>query len=247
MARFKADDADRYGSTGGGGGGFFNIQNDKEVKEVRFLYETVDDIEGMSVHKIKVKNKDGELKDRYVNCLREYSDPMDVCPFCNAKMPTQARLFIPLYNITDDEVQIWDRGKTMFQTLTSVCERATKKGSLIINHIFEVERNGKPKDKKTTYGIFETEEDDTELSDFEIPEILGPKNIVLDKSAEDMEYFLEEHEFPPVDDDAEEEEPVRRRSGRTERNERAEESEERPSRDRGRRTPASSRKKEDVY
>lgn len=230
MARFRADDANKYG--GQGGGGFFSIAEDKGTKQVRLLYESVDDIQGDSVHKVKVGDKD-----RYVNCLRAYNDPIDACPFCKAHIPVQARLFIPLYNIDADEVQIWDRGKSMFQKLVSVCERATRKGSSIVNHVFTVERIGKPKDTKTTYEIYDDDEDDTEITEFTLPTIIGPKALVLDKSVEDMEYYLDEGSFPPVDDSDDEEDdeaPVRRRS--SEREERRERT--------GRRTPASSRKED---
>ena len=212
MARFGAQDVDKYG--GQGGGGFFSIANDKETKQVRFMYNTVDDIEGMSVHKIKVRDKSGNEKDRYVNCLREYKDPMDKCPFCREHMNTQARLFIPVYNIDEDAVQIWDRGKTMFQKLTSQCARYSKNCN-IVNNIFDVERNGKPKDQKTSYELYQVEADDTELEDLpELPKILG--GLVMDKTAEDMEYYLENDEFPPEDDEEQEEDerPVRRRDSR---------------------------------
>ena len=43
MARFKAEDVNNYG--GQGGSGFFGIAKNKEVKQVRFMYNTVDDIE----------------------------------------------------------------------------------------------------------------------------------------------------------------------------------------------------------
>lgn len=229
MARFGASDYENYG--GQGGGGFFSIQNDMEVKRVRFMYETVDDIEGMSVHKVKVVGKNGQEKDRYVNCLREYNQPIDDCPFCRARKATQARLFIPVYNIDEDAVQIWDRGKTMFQTLMSACKRYSNEKAHICNNIFEIERHGKPKDTSTTYGIFQVEKDDTELEDLpEMPKILG--GIVLDKSADDMEYYLENEEFPPTDDE-EEEAPVRRRDSRSGSRE---SSERRPER----RTPARS-------
>ena len=227
MARFKADQADKYG--GQGGGGFFGIAEDKGVKQVRFMYNTVDDVEGMSVHKVAVGE---EGKERYVNCLRSYDDPLDVCPFCREHKQAQARLFIPVYNIEEDAVQIWDRGKTMFQKMASVCTRYTNDKKNLVNNVFEVERNGKPKDKKTTYEIYFVSEDDTEIEDLpDLPEILG--GFVLDKTAEDMEYYLEEGDFPPTDD--EEEKPARRRDA------------ERPSRDRdtgrdtGRRTPATAR------
>lgn len=226
MARFRADQADNYG--GQGGGGFFSIANDKEVKQVRFMYDNVNDIEGMSVHKVPVGDKE-----RYVNCLREYNDPIDNCPFCREKKPVQARLFIPVYNIDEDAVQIWDRGKTMFQKMTSLCSRYATKNNLV-NNIFEVERNGKPKDTKTTYEIFQVDKDDTEISDLgEMPKILG--GVVMDKSYDDMEYYLEEGEFPP--DDGEEDEKPTRRNSKNSRDSKT--SEKRGSE---RRTPATSRR-----
>ena len=229
MARFKADQADNYG--GQGGGGFFSIQNDKEVKQVRFMYDTVEDIEGMSVHKIKIGDKE-----RYVNCLREYNEPVDNCPFCREKMPVQARLFIPVYNIEEDAVQIWDRGKTMFQKMTSLCSRYATKNNLV-NNIFEVERNGKPKDQKTTYELYQVDKDDTEIADLgDLPQILG--GVVMDKSYDDMEYYLEEGEFPPTEDDNDA--GVKRRESRSNSRDRERES--------TRRTPANSRRsKEDTF
>lgn len=238
MARFRADEAENYG--GQGGGGFFGIQKNKGVKQVRFMYDSIADVEGMSVHKIKL---DG--KDRYVNCLRAYNEPVDNCPFCREKMAPLAKLFIPVYNIDEDAVQIWDRGKTMFEKMSSLCSRYAKKCHLV-NNIFEVERHGEPNDKKTTYEIYQIDEDDTELADLpELPEILG--KLVLDKTADDMEYYLEEGDFPPTDDDAEDEAP--RRRGRDAEGVRDAE-ELPPSRRRdgssertsGRRTPASSRR-----
>lgn len=201
MARFNANESDNYG--GQGGGGFFGISNDKGVKQVRFLYNKEDDIEGYSVHKVEVNGKE-----RYVNCLRSYRDPIDTCPFCREQIKLQAKLFIPVYNIEEDQIQIWDRGKKMFEKMSSLCSRYATKGNLV-EHIFEVERHGKPKDTSTTYEIFEVDSDDTQLEDFEdIPKILG--GLVLDKSAEDMEYYLESGEFPPE----EEEEKPRRRGNR---------------------------------
>lgn len=222
MARFDANTVDNYG--GQGNGGFFSIANDKQVKKVRFMYNKVEDIEGYAVHKVEVNGKE-----RYVNCLREYNQSADVCPFCREGKPVQARLFIPLYNIAEKSVQLWDRGKTMFSKITSLCSRyATRKN--LVNNIFDVERNGKPKDQKTTYEMYQIEADDTELSDLpEVPKILG--GFVLDKSADDMEYYLESGEFPPTDGD---ERPARRNEQR----------DEVPIR---RRTPATSQNNEDVY
>lgn len=227
MARFNAGDADKYG--GNGGGGYFSLKNDRDIATVRFLYNSADDVEGYAVHEVEI---DG--KKRYVNCLREYNQPIDDCPFCKARKFQVAKLFVPLYNEDEDKVQVWERGKKFFNKLSSVLSRCD--ADPICSQTFEIERNGKPKDTATTYEIYQTKDkpDDTVLDDFDMPNILG--GIVLDKSAEDMEFYLEEGYFPPEDD-----EPVRRR-GSSRRDE--EEEDERParressSRRSGRRTPS---------
>lgn len=213
MARFNASESANYG--GQGGGGFFGISEDKGIKEVRFLYNNEQDIEGFSVHKVEVNGKE-----RYVNCPRSYKDPIDACPFCRAQMKTQVKLFIPVYNIDEEQVQIWDRGKKMFEKMSSLCSRYATKDNLV-QHTFEIERHGKPKDTGTTYEIYETGSDDTQLEDFDdIPVILG--GLVMDKSVEDMEYYLEANEFPPEDSD--DDKPVRRSSSK--RNSRRQETED---------------------
>lgn len=197
MARFRHDEADKYG--GSGGAGYFSLKNDKDVATVRFMYNGIDDVEGYAVHQIEI---DG--KKRYVNCLREYNQPKDVCPFCKANMFTQAKLFIPIYNIDEDKVQVWERGKKFIAKISSICSRYPD----TVSHTFEIERNGAKGDTSTTYEIYETGKDDTTLDD--LPEFADPLgSIVLDKSADDMEFFLDNEYFPPDGD-----EPVRRRETR---------------------------------
>ena len=227
MARFKAGEEDHFG--GQGGTGFFGIAKNHEVKRIRFLYNTIEDVQGDSVHKVTVNGKD-----RYVNCLRDYNDPVDVCPFCAEKKFVQAKLFIPVYNIDEKALQLWDRGRTMFGKMATLCNRYASNGDTLVSHIFEVERNGEPKDTKTTYEIFEIEQDDTTLDDFdEIPQALG--GLVLDKTAEDMEYYLETGEFPPEEED---DVPVRRSSRASEKADEKPARRERDAAPTTRRTPA---------
>lgn len=197
MAKFNADTVDRYG--GQGGTGYFSLKNDGDTAYVRFLYNTADDIEGYAVHEVEV---DG--KKRYVNCIREYNQPIDDCPFCKAKKFQVAKLFIPLYNEDEGKVQVWERGKKSFSKISGICARYNK--APIVAQTFEIQRNGKSGDKQTTYEIYRSDDpaDDTSLEDFEIPNPLG--TIILDKTADDMSFFLEEGYFPPTDD----EKPVRR-------------------------------------
>ena len=232
MGRFKADEADNYG--GQGGTGYFSLKNDKDVAQVRFMYDGIEDVEGIAVHKVEVNGKK-----RYVNCLRSYNDPMDMCPMCREKYFQIAKLFIPVYNIEEDRIQIWERGKKFFQKMSSLCSRYPN----LVSHVFEIERNGKAGSTQTTYEIYDVDKDDTTLEDLpELPEIIG--SLVLDKSADDMEYYIEQGEFPPEDD-----EPVRHRGSKSNKSEDVEmkddEEEQRPHRartDNNRRSGSNSRR-----
>lgn len=228
MGRFRYDEADNYG--GNGGAGYFSLKNDKDVARVRFMYNSIDDVEGYAVHEVEI---DG--KKRYINCLREYNEPLSKCPFCEAKKHQTVKLFIPLYNVDEDRTQIWERGKKFFAKISSICARYASKDNLC-SHVFEIERNGKPKETTTTYEIYEVDRDETTLEDLgEVQDPIG--TVILEKSSDDMNFYLENGYFPPDGDDV----PVRRR-GRAEEDEvpfREERS--------ARRTPASSERRRDRF
>ena len=222
MARFNASEIDNYG--GQGGGGFFALKNDKDVATVRFMYETIDDVMGYAVHEVEL---DG--KKRYVNCLREYNQPIDDCPLCAAKSRVIAKLFIKLYDEESEEVKIWDRGKTFFSKLSSLCARYNP----LVATPFEIERNGKKGDTKTTYETYALDTDDTTLEDLpETQPILG--TLVLDKTYEELEFFLDNGYFE--EEVAEQAPPERNPRNDRRGSTRREPANEAPAR--GRRTPA---------
>lgn len=203
MSRFNANEVENYG--GSGGAGYFSLKNDKDTAQVRFMYNNIDDVEGYAVHQVDVDDKK-----RYVNCLREYNQPVSDCPFCEAKNFQLAKLFVPLYDIKDDKVKIWERGKKFFSKIGSICARYSN--PTVVSHIFEIERNGKPGDQTTSYEIYETDQDNTTMEDLpEKPELLG--GLILDKSADEMRYYLDNGKFPP---DNEENHVVRRRESTSE-------------------------------
>lgn len=203
MSRFNANEVENYG--GNGGAGYFSLKNDKETAQVRFMYNNIDDVEGYAVHQVEI---DG--KKRYVNCLREYNQPVSDCPFCEARNFQLAKLFVPLYDIEDDKVKIWERGKKFFSKIGSICARYSN--PTVVSHIFEIERNGKPGDQTTSYEIYETDQDNTTMEDLpEKPELLG--GLILDKSADEMRYYLDNGKFPS---DNEENHVVRRRESTSE-------------------------------
>ena len=212
MARFSYDEVDNYG--GSGGSGFFSLSNDGDVASVRFMYNKLEDIEGVAVHQIEVNGKK-----RYINCLREYGHPVDDCPLCKSGSFVQAKLFIPVFDIETEQVKIWERGKKFFGKIAGICSRYASKEDLV-SHIFEVERHGKKGDTQTTYEIFEVKSDDTTLADLpEVPDVVG--GLVLDKSKDEMQYFIDYGEFPDAGErpakrsSATPDMPVRRRTPAT--------------------------------
>ena len=183
MARFNAQEADNYG--GQGGGGFFSLKNDKDVATVRFMYNTIEDVEGFAIHEIEV---DG--RKRYVNCLREYNQPVDDCPLCAAKQRVIAKVFVHLYDEETQEIKIWDRGKTFFSKISSLCARYNP----LVSTPFEIERNGKKGDTSTTYETYALATDDLTLEDLpEVPKLLG--TLILDKTYEELEFYLDSGYF----------------------------------------------------
>lgn len=174
MARFKAGDADNYG--GNGGGGFFSLKNDQDTARVRFLYNSVEDVEGMSVHEVEV---DG--KKRYVNCPREYNDPIEHCPFCAKGERAFVKVFVPLYNYDAGTTQIWERGKKFFAKMSSLCSRYPD----ISKHCFDIVRCGKAGDTATTYEIYEAGPAEGEAPSAE--EALG--SFVMDMTYEEMQSY----------------------------------------------------------
>ena len=235
MGRFSFDEADNYGSAGTSS--YFSLQDDGDVAKVRILYESMEDVEGYAVHEIELNGKK-----RYVNCLRAYNEPKNMCPFCDANNFQKAKLFIPLLDIESGEVKMWERGKKFFQKISSLCSRYSNSTTPLCAHTFEVERCGKKGDNGTTYEFYETGSDNKRLEDFpEIPDVIG--TIILDKTADEMETFLDTGDFPSDNAPAErrrasEGVPERRRRDDEDRGARRDE-DERPT---GRRTPATSRR-----
>ena len=201
MARFSYNEVDNYGSTGGSS--FFTLRDDGDTARVRIMYNGIDDVEGLSVHEIQLGDKK-----RYVNCIREYNDPIDMCPLCKANYKIQAKLFVPLYNEDTGETLVWERGKKFFGKISDLCTRYDN----LVSRVFEIVRHGKPKDTQTTYEIWPVGDKDNTTFD-DLPEPVDVmKGIVLDKTADDMDYFLRYGEFPDNSAPAREEAPRRRES-----------------------------------
>ena len=184
MARFNAKEIDNYGTSSGSS--FFSLKNDKDTAIVRFMYNDINDIEAFAVHEVMINGTR-----RYANCLRSYDEPVDDCPLCAAGMRVIAKMYIPLYDEEEKTVKVWERGRTFYSKISSLASRYKP----LVSTIFEVERNGKKGDMKTTYETYVVETDDTVLED--LPEVDDPLGtIILDKDFDELTYYLDYGDFP---------------------------------------------------
>lgn len=195
MSRVSYEDSEKYFS--GSGSDWFQLKNDGDVARVQFMLNSIEDIPIFSTHKVKVGDKD-----RYVDCLRNPSDPIDKCPFCAAGLPAKAVRFIIMFQHDDNKVKIWERGRQFISKLQGLINRYNP----LEDHVFEIERHGKAGDTSTKYEIYPLDGvESVDLSSVEMPELEG--SLILEKSEEEMEYYLDNGCFPDDNQDA----PVRRR------------------------------------
>lgn len=209
--KINKNDVNKYG--GDSLANFFSLSQNGETANVRFLYETVDDIEIFAVHQVQLPDSSY----RYVNCLKEsYESPVDDCPLCARGRETKnssekrpiVKLWVPIYNVDDDEVQVWERGKTFYNK--QLLPLMSKYGEPFCGNSFTIKRIGEPGDKKTRYDIVFTDNDDKILDDFgdiDIPS--AEENIILNKTFEELNNFVTTRTFDGSGID-EEEAPQRR-------------------------------------
>lgn len=177
MSRFSFEDAENYGAQKSN---YFSLKDDGDTARIRFLYNDINDVEGVAVHEVQVGDKTID-----VECLRAYNEPVDKCPLCAAGYKQNAKLFVPIYDEGSKESKIWTRGRTFFNKLSSLCARY----SPLVATEFEVERRGKKGDTNTTYETYNIKTDENvKVTDF--PEIEAQGTCFQTKTAEEMEHYL---------------------------------------------------------
>lgn len=160
---------------------FLKLQDDGWYAKVRFMYGPNETFMGYSVHNVS----DDPKRPRYVPCLREPGQPLDVCPLCQAGNKVVAQYFIPVYVISIvsnvrgvtqetpvNAVQLFQRGKTFNGALSSVIRQSN--GTPLVNNIFNIVRSGKAGEQKTTYLVEFVGRDDVGLDQLPpVPQIFG--------------------------------------------------------------------------
>ena len=183
------------------GVGFFNsLKDDGDETIVRFMHDDVYSFDIASVHNLSIGGKF-----RKVNCLRgSMSEPLSTCPLCEAGEKLQTRIFIHLIEYTkgqNGEVvatpKVWERSIAYATKLKDFMEDYTP----LSDYVFKVKRRGAKGSMDTTYSI-------VPLNPAQYPTSMFPKQedafkdytvigkVVSDKSAEEMQAYLQTGEFP---------------------------------------------------
>lgn len=195
MARVRYDEVDQYTTSTTN---FFQLKEDRDVATVRILYNNVDDIEAHSLHRVKINGRD-----KWVECLRQINDSVEVCPLCASGNKIQLRVFVPLYIEDDGSVKLWERGKKFIDKLTSLCARYNP----LCSQSIEIERNGAKGEQTTEYLLFPIKGDDKTLEDFpEVPEV--PETFLLNKTAEELDEFLDTGKMPGLEEQSQRRNPA---------------------------------------
>lgn len=124
--------------------GMFRLINDKDSADVIFLYRSKRDELVADAHYIKSANYSG-----YVHCCGKG------CPACAKGIKVQSKLFVPLYNIKQNDViqeriEFWDRSINFDKQLE---QDVFSKFADPSEYVFRITRNGMAGDKDTRYSI----------------------------------------------------------------------------------------------
>ena len=169
--------------------GYFSLKDDNDSARIRILYETLNDVEGHTVHQVDMPN--GFKK--YVECLRPDKDaPFDTCPLCAAKNKAFMKMWIPIYNCDESEICMFERGKKFWTN--TLYPSFVEHGTPFCSNIFTIIRHGKAGDmQNTTYELVHEGADDTTLDDFD--EIPAPPDTLIQATEEQMINYLETGSF----------------------------------------------------
>lgn len=184
---------------------FFTLRNDNDEAIVRFMCDSVEDFEILTVHDIQIGGKY-----RKINCIRDFHDPIENCPLCASGAKINQRFFIKMiqYEKTPDpatgnvivtpKATIWERSTAYAKTLKSYLDNYGPLSDIICKVI----RHGKAGDMQTTYEIVPNLNKNIYRDDVYVKDvnIFGGFNafgtIVMDRTYDEIMQFQMTGQFP---------------------------------------------------
>lgn len=141
--RLSANDVELiYPSNNGQRCEWFGIKQDKQTKQIRILYNTIDDVYFDVVHEVKVNGRN-----RVISCLNSRGQNVNDCPMCRAGYQQKVLLYVPVLDLSDNKIKIWTRSKGFLPTIQGLMMR----NNPLSGTVFEVMRNGEKGSPTTTY------------------------------------------------------------------------------------------------
>ena len=183
---------------------FFTLRNDNDEAIVRFMCDSVDDFEILTVHDIQIGGKY-----RKINCIRDFRDPVENCPLCASGTKINQRFFIKMiqYDKATDsngnvvitpKAMVWERSTAYAKTLKSYLDNYGPLSDIICKVI----RHGKAGDMQTTYEIVPNLNKNIYRDDVYVKDvnIFGNFNafgtIVMDRTYDEILQFQMTGQFP---------------------------------------------------
>lgn len=157
---------------------FFNLNQDGDTAIVRLLHSSVDTIESNLTHKIELDGKKKRIK-----CIGEG------CPFCANDSVVDKRIYVHLYDYTDNKEKVWDRTDKIIPEFQKIQESWGALNTAVV----KITRKGNEFPK---YEV--SIQNPTAFAD--VPNDLVDKPIAkfyaLNRKKEDIETFLLTGKFP---------------------------------------------------
>ena len=169
MARFDINNVNEVAPKGGWEKiNWVNLKNDKDEVRVRFMAETVEDVEGFVFHDVEAISAKGVKYTKKIDCLNADGNHPEDCPFCTHAVATdgkagiskrKANLFLELLvedkKTKEQSIQFWQRPSKYYSDLSSTASRYTP----LCGRQFDIVRNGAKGSNGTTYNLFPIDRD----------------------------------------------------------------------------------------
>lgn len=135
---------------------FLKLTNDKQSVLIRFLANSIDDIELHSTHRVHVKTSMGKEWDAAVECLRtDGSQPVSACPFCEKGIAIKNEIYMQVFDESTKTAKVFTRPRSFVEQLRSMFNTIERfgNGAPVASALVKITRNGAKGAKDTTYTL----------------------------------------------------------------------------------------------
>jgi hypothetical protein len=209
MGRMTYEEAKQYENNSG----LFILPDDGNKATIKVLIESMKDIYSYMIHYVKHNGQNKKIECRRSNL----GESIEKCPLCEAGNRVAIRYFLPIWDFTEDMFKYWERGPKFKNKLITLCQNYYP----VYDEVFQIERIGVAGDQNTNYEFenitdrFLKDNPDEDinftLEDLDVPDVFDETaNIVLVKSNEEIEYYLQHGKFEDDTFTYQDEQPARR-------------------------------------